>query len=60
MFEGVDPRASEGTIVTQSLALPASDVPAVKLTAKFTEAPSPTLLGEATTLLTGPVGVPIV
>jgi hypothetical protein len=57
---GVEPSNADGVIVTESPALPASDVPVVKLTLKFVEAPEVAVPGEVTRLPTGGVGVPIV
>jgi hypothetical protein len=57
---GDPPRLSEGVTVTEPSALPATVVPAVKLTEKSVEALLATLLGEATTLATAPEGEPMV
>jgi hypothetical protein len=57
---GRDPMGSEGTTLTQLLFAPESAAAAVKVTVKFVEVPSTTVLGEATTLVTAPVGWPMV
>lgn len=60
MLEGVDPRAVEGTTLTQSLLLPDRAVPTRKSTSKLALAPTVSPLGVAVTSVTAPDGAPTV
>ena len=50
----------DGTTLTQSELLPASDLPTVKVTSKLVDAATPTTLGDAATFVTACDGDPTV